>query len=70
MEEQKCHADEAGTKGCCTDRIKHRDGKEYKDLVNRLNRIEGQVRGGEEDGGRRTLLCGYLNAGDGSTGGA
>ena len=30
MEEQKCHADEAGTKGCCTDRIKHRDGKEYK----------------------------------------
>ena len=45
MEEQKCHADEAGTKGCCNDRIKHRDGKEYKDLINRLNRIEGQVRG-------------------------
>lgn len=45
MEEQKCHADEACKKGCCTDRIKHRDGKEYKDLINRLNRIEGQVRG-------------------------
>lgn len=24
---------------------KHREGKEYKDLVNRLSRIEGQVRG-------------------------
>ena len=45
MEEQKCHADEAGTKGCCTDRIKHRDGKEYKDLVNRLNRIEVRFAG-------------------------
>lgn len=29
---------------CCT-RTKHRESKEYKDLVNRLNRIEGQVRG-------------------------
>lgn len=26
-------------------RTKHRDDKEFKDLVNRLNRIEGQVRG-------------------------
>ncbi|MFV0363859.1 MAG: metal-sensing transcriptional repressor [Suipraeoptans sp.] len=24
---------------------KHRESKEYKDLINRLNRIEGQVRG-------------------------
>lgn len=24
---------------------KHREGKEYRDLVNRLSRIEGQVRG-------------------------
>ena len=24
---------------------KHRETKEYKDLINRLNRIEGQVRG-------------------------
>jgi DNA-binding FrmR family transcriptional regulator len=28
---------------CC--RHKHRDEGEYKDLMNRLNRIEGQVRG-------------------------
>ena len=28
---------------CC--RKKHREDKEYKDLVNRLKRIEGQVRG-------------------------
>lgn len=26
-------------------RIKHREDKEFKDLINRLNRIEGQVRG-------------------------
>lgn len=25
--------------------VKHRDEKEFKDLVHRLNRIEGQVRG-------------------------
>ena len=24
---------------------KHREGKEYKDLITRLNRIEGQIRG-------------------------
>lgn len=30
--------------GRCT-RLKHRSEKEYKDLVNRLNRIEGQIRG-------------------------
>ncbi len=29
----------------CCERKKIRDEKEYKDLVNRLNRIEGQVRG-------------------------
>lgn len=45
MEEQKCYADEADANGCCTNRFKHRDGKEYKELINRLNRIEGQVRG-------------------------
>lgn len=28
---------------CC--RIKHRSEKEYRDLIHRLNRIEGQVRG-------------------------
>lgn len=30
---------------CGQERHKHREEKEYKDLVNRLNRIEGQVRG-------------------------
>lgn len=29
---------------CCT-RMKHRSEKETKDLITRLNRIEGQVRG-------------------------
>ena len=27
------------------EKTKHREGKEYRDLVNRLSRIEGQVRG-------------------------
>lgn len=30
---------------CCTPKTRHRDEKEYKDMLNRLNRIEGQVRG-------------------------
>ena len=30
---------------CCTHKTKERSEKEYKDLVHRLNRIEGQVRG-------------------------
>ncbi len=29
----------------CGNKRKHRDEKEYKDLIHRLNRIEGQVRG-------------------------
>lgn len=32
------------SKECCH-KTKERSDKEYKDLVNRLNRIEGQVRG-------------------------
>ena len=32
---------------CCHIRKKHRSEKEYKDLMNRLKRIEGQVRGVE-----------------------
>lgn len=35
-------------KQCCADasaKSKHREEKEYKDLICRLNRIEGQVRG-------------------------
>lgn len=31
--------------GCECGRIKERDADEYKDLITRLNRIEGQVRG-------------------------
>ena len=31
-------------KECCC-KIKERSEKEYKDLINRLNRIEGQIRG-------------------------
>lgn len=31
--------------GNCCEKHKHRDEPEYKDLVNRLSRIEGQVRG-------------------------
>ena len=30
---------------CCCSKTKHRSEKEYKDLMNRLKRIEGQVRG-------------------------
>lgn len=30
---------------CCHCRTKHRETKEYKDLMNRLKRIEGQIRG-------------------------
>ncbi len=37
MEENNCC--------CCSGKKKDRSEKEYKDLVNRLNRIEGQIRG-------------------------
>lgn len=30
---------------CCCKKSKHRTQEEYKGLINRLNRIEGQVRG-------------------------
>ena len=30
---------------CCGHRVKERSTAEYNDLINRLNRIEGQVRG-------------------------
>ena len=32
-------------KECCCHKKKERTKKEYKDLLNRLSRIEGQVRG-------------------------
>lgn len=30
---------------CCCHKTKHRDEEEYKALMNRLSRIEGQIRG-------------------------
>ena len=30
---------------CCTHKTKERSAEEYKSLINRLNRIEGQIRG-------------------------
>lgn len=30
---------------CCTHKTKERSAQEYKKLINRLNRIEGQIRG-------------------------
>lgn len=35
-------------KECCSNKKKERNEKEYKDLLNRLRRIEGQVRGVEK----------------------
>lgn len=32
-------------KACCCHKTKERSKEEYKDLIHRLNRIEGQVRG-------------------------
>lgn len=32
-------------KNCCSGKTKQRSEAEYKDLINRLNRIEGQIRG-------------------------
>lgn len=32
-------------KECCSTKTKERPEKEYRDLINRLSRIEGQVRG-------------------------
>lgn len=36
---------DVGTESSCNERKKHRSEQEYKDLMNRLKRIEGQVRG-------------------------
>ncbi len=36
MEDREC---------CCSSKSKSRSEEEYKDLINRLNRIEGQIRG-------------------------
>lgn len=36
---------EKETQCCCCNRKKERSEQEYKDLINRLSRIEGQIRG-------------------------
>ncbi len=33
------------SEGCCCHCTKQRSDKEYRDLINRLSRIEGQIRG-------------------------
>ncbi|MDE6941432.1 MAG: metal-sensing transcriptional repressor, partial [Lachnospiraceae bacterium] len=40
-------AQESGEVVCehCSEKTKDRTGKEYRDMINRLSRIEGQVRG-------------------------
>ena len=39
------HGNNEDKKCCCCERKKQRQEKEYKDLVNRLSRIEGRDRG-------------------------
>ena len=38
-------AEHTEKKPCCCHKKKERSEKEYKDLIHRLNRIEGQIRG-------------------------
>lgn len=37
--------EEIKTTDCCSHKTKERSEEEYKKLINRLNRIEGQIRG-------------------------
>lgn len=39
------HACSEAENCCCYQKKKHREDKEYRDLLNRLSRIEGQIRG-------------------------
>ena len=50
MEENKCchSSDEQSEGNCCCGRKKKRSEEEFKSLMNRLKRIEGQVRGVEK----------------------
>ena len=45
MAEEKCCCAPAENTDTCCERTRVRSDKEYKDLMNRLKRIEGQVRG-------------------------
>ncbi len=42
---EEAASDEVRIPDCCRHKTKERSQKEYKDLMNRLSRIEGQVRG-------------------------
>lgn len=42
---KKAKKEDSQETSCCCHKTKERSEKEYKDLLNRLNRIEGQVRG-------------------------
>ena len=42
---EDCPEAAAADSCCCGERRKQRSEKEYKDLINRLSRIEGQIRG-------------------------
>ncbi len=37
--------EESPEQSCCHERKKHRSEEEYRNLINRLNRVEGQIRG-------------------------
>lgn len=43
--EDNMHACSEAESCCCCQKKKHREDKEYRDLLNRLSRIEGQIRG-------------------------
>ena len=44
MENEKRKVNCSCQEGCCV-KTKHRDSDEYKSLIHRLNRVEGQIRG-------------------------
>ena len=48
-------------KSCCSHKTKERSEKEYKDLIHRLNRIEGQIRGIKGMVEKKCLLPGYTD---------
>ena len=50
---------------CCCNKTKERSETEYKDLIHRLNRVEGQIRGIKGMVERDAYCIGYLNAGSG-----
>lgn len=45
IEAEACVESDAARGCCCSQREKKRTGKEERDLLNRLSRIEGQIRG-------------------------